>query len=153
MNQFFWYQVMYSDVRGVCHTKEGDMAANNVLHACKRIEEWNKQNWRGTLIYIRLFVMEWETGFIHEDPCLYWTRHGANGKTLREMDAEPKQQRFDGMNLDWDPAEWGEKKDYESKWSQTVTSDAERFDPDLIGTRWFKSHQTFATMTLKAKED
>lgn len=151
MNQYFWYQACYSDARGVCHAKEGDIAANNLLHAANRVEKWNKENWKGTMVYLRLYQMDFDTGYIREDPVLNWTRHGMHGNAVRHMDVEhgsDDDERFIGRQVDWDADAWEKGRAVQT--SQSVTIEPS-FDPALLGDRWYKTHRTFTTATLKEK--
>jgi hypothetical protein len=141
----YWYKCVYSDGRGVVHTKEGDVDANSALHATHRVEAINRNVWQGKIIHLRVYAMDWDTGSIAEDPCIDWTRHGAKGKQVRALDYDVEddyQDMYSGYAYHTGP-ERGQR-------SPSVTSEG-IFACDS-GHAWWDTHTVHPTMAFKAKE-
>jgi hypothetical protein len=138
MYKVWWYKVNYSDQRGAVHLREGDVSGTNLLNAMKKVEGFNKNLWKGTLVSVQLNEIDMETGHV-KSPCeVYWTRHGANGESVRNMD-------FTEVEA---PKET----------SHSVTPEVEKpeeFNPYALGytINWKKPTFTLATLKPKSEED
>lgn len=146
MKDTFWYKALIRDTRGVAVVKEGDVEANNLIHAMTTIERTNKNIWRGAMQSLQVFNMDFETGLVAQTPAMSWIRgYGTSG--MKEVDPNEEKPH---VPWSYDPSEVkdGHYKDLPAQSSPSVS-----FTGASIGWPWSKPHQSYREGVFKCRQN